>query len=55
MASKFTHGVRTTTSRTGWVQTGFTPEQAEAEAARLNAEATLPGVEYVADRTGKGN
>jgi hypothetical protein len=49
MGTKFTHGVRTTANRTAWVQTGFTPEQAEAEASRLNTLGTLPDVEYVSD------
>lgn len=31
-------GVRTTVNENAWVQTGFTKDQAEAEAARLNAE-----------------
>lgn len=47
--SIFTHGVRTTAHSKAWVQTGFTKAQAEAEAARLNALGTLPGVVYVAD------
>ena len=57
MASKFTHGVRVVASDghdTGFVQTGFTPAQAAAEASRLTARDDLAnGTTYEAARVGK--